>query len=380
MDPPAEKALIAAKNVMRDHFRARAKEQARGIVEQWKQEKIYPYEGEPENELQKTERQVFDITALNVATYLPKFDEAETKAKQLQLRLLRHAIETGPEEALRFLTEVLDLPQERRQVLAELLDRTTLSNIISATKLITDRLEFLQGLQELVFTKELKKLTKERKQLHRILSPNAWIFGEQYHLSVDDQNLTAVLREHLKLLGDETVVDDPVRRTDGSDGIIDIMFSRCIVQPGVVDREHLVVELKRPIVPIGTEEADQIESYATAVAEDARFRDTKTRWVFWVVSTDITTTIRRRATQRDRARGILYQSDDAPIVTIWVKSWSEILEDAKSRMRFFQERLGYTPDRDSSLLHLRTTYEKHVGELLTPRSGTKRGKSDASLL
>lgn len=75
-------------------------------------------------------------------------------------------------------------------------------------------------------------------------------------------------------------------------------------------------------------------------------------------------TIRRRASQRDRAKGILYQSDDAPIITIWVKSWAEIVEDAQARMRFFQEKLGYTPDRDASLEHLRNTYSKHVGELI----------------
>ena len=191
MDTAVEAAITAAKAAMRDHFRSRAEEQARGLVEQWKQEKIYPYENEPATEVERKERQVFDITALNVATYLPKFQDSEPKAKQLQLRILRHAIETGPEEALRFLTEVLDLPPERRQDLAALLDRTTLSEIISATKLITDRLEFLQGLQELIFSADFHKLTKERTQLHRILAPNAWIFGEQYHIAVDDQNLTA---------------------------------------------------------------------------------------------------------------------------------------------------------------------------------------------
>ena len=367
MDTAVEAAINAAKAAMRDHFRSRAEEQARGLVEQWKQEKIYPYENEPATEVERKERQVFDITALNVATYLPKFQDSEPKAKQLQLRLLRHAIETGPEEALRFLTEVLDLPPERRQDLAALLDRTTLSEIISAAKLITDRLEFLQGLQELIFSADFHKLTKERTQLHRILAPNAWIFGEQYHIAVDDQNLTAVLRKHKELLGEEIVIDDPVRREDGSEGVVDLMFSRCIAQPGVTDREHLVVELKRPSVPIGPKEADQIESYANAVASDPRFRDTKTKWVFWAISTDITDTIRRRASQRDRAKGILYQSDDAPIITIWVKTWAEIVEDAQARMRYFQERLGYTPDRDASLEHLRNTYSKHVGELIAAK-------------
>lgn len=367
MDPAVEKALTAAKTTIRTHFRNRAEEQARGLVERWKEEEIYPYVGDPKSIAEEQERQVFNIAALSVATYLPKFEDAEPKAKQLQLRLLRHAIETGPEDALRFLTEVLDLPQERRQELAALLDRTTLSNIISATKLITDRLEFLQGLRELVFNVDIKKLTKERSQLHRVISPNAWIFGEQYHLTADDQNLTAVLRKHLKLLGDDTVVDDPVKRLDGTDGIVDLMFSKSIVQSGVAEREHLIVELKRPSVDIGTKEADQIESYANAVAEDERFMGTRTKWVFWAVSSNIHPSVVRRASQKDRAKGILYQSDDAAI-TVWVKTWSQIIEDAAARMRFFEKQLGYTPDRDASIAHLSSTYAKHVGELFTKKS------------
>lgn len=362
LDDTTRPAVDEAKRLLRDHFRRRTEESARGLVDQWKQEKIYPYKDEPKSPAEEQERQVFNIAALNVNSYLPKFSEADPKAKQLQLRLLRHAIETGPEEALRFLTEALELPAERRQELAALLDRTTLSDMISATKLITDRLEFLQGLQELVFDADLQKVTKERSQLHRILAPNAWLFGEQYHLSADDQNLTNVLRKHLSILGDETVVDDPVQRTDGSQGVIDLMLSRCIVQPGVASREHLVVELKRPSVKIGTKEATQIQGYAIAVAADERFRDTTTQWVFWVVSTDIDPMVRHMSSQAGRPRGILYQ-DEAHNITVWVKSWAQVVEEAQARMRFFQERLGYTPDRDASIQHLQTAYAKHVGEL-----------------
>jgi hypothetical protein len=94
-------AIEAAKQVLRDHFRRRADEQAKGLVDQWKDEQIYPYQEEPRTEAEKQERQVFNIAALQVHTYLPKFAESEKQAKQLQLRLLRHAIETGLAEALR---------------------------------------------------------------------------------------------------------------------------------------------------------------------------------------------------------------------------------------------------------------------------------------
>jgi len=78
------------------------------------------------------------------------------------------------------LDEVLGLPLEKRQELIDLLKRTTLSAIISASAIIADRLEFLRGLETLIFDTDFKERTLERSQLHRLVAENIWIFGEQY--------------------------------------------------------------------------------------------------------------------------------------------------------------------------------------------------------
>src|SRR5580693_2260700 len=162
---------------MRDHFRQRASEKAAGLVEEWQRERVYPYQGQPETPVEEAERQVFNVVALNVNHFLPNFQESDEKTKRLQLRLLRHAVEHAPADLSKILTEVLELPIEKRQELADLLDRTTLAHIISASKIIADRLEFLQGLETLVFDSQLKHAVRERTQLHRIVAENAWMFG-----------------------------------------------------------------------------------------------------------------------------------------------------------------------------------------------------------
>ena len=151
LDAPTSKLLDAAKTTMRDHFRRRASEQAAGLVEEWQRDNVYPYQGQPVTPIEEVERQVFNVVALNVNHFLPEFQGADEKTKRLQLRLLRNAVESAPADLSKILTEVLDLPVEKRQELADLLDRTTLSHIISASKIIADRLEFLQGLETLVF-------------------------------------------------------------------------------------------------------------------------------------------------------------------------------------------------------------------------------------
>jgi hypothetical protein len=106
--------------------------------------------------------------------------------------MLRHAIEHSPSD-LQKLDEVLKLPKRKQQELATLLDETDLSGIISAAKLVADRLKFLQGLQVILFDHEAKDRLKERSQLHKILESNTWIFGEEFNLWASDRELTTVL-------------------------------------------------------------------------------------------------------------------------------------------------------------------------------------------
>ena len=363
LDTPTANVIAAAKAIMREHFRKRASEKAAGLVAEWQSENIYPYVGEPISEIEIVERQVFNVVALNVNHYLPAFSETDEKTKRLQLRLLRHAIESGPSDLSKILTEVLGLPENKRQELAGLLDKTSLSNIISASKTIADRLEFLQGLEILVFDKTLKHQVHERTQLHRIVAENSWMFGEQYHLSVDDQSLTEVLKAHLsdKM---QIEIDHPVLREDGKRGIVDLMFSRNIQLAGSEDREHLVVELKRPDVKIDSSALTQLESYAFAVAADPRFKGVPAKWVFWAISSDLDSYADRKANQTNMPRGMTFQSTD-PSITIWVKTWSQLINDCRSRLKFFAEKLNYAPDRDSSMEHLKTTYSKYLADLFS---------------
>jgi hypothetical protein len=167
----------------------------------------------------------------------------------------------------------LELPEKTQKELSKLLEDANLANVISASRLVADRLKFIHGLEALLFDVDSKKLLKERSQLHRMVAENnTWIFGEEFNLTVDDQSLTEVLRKHRKLIGDNVVIDQPVRRIDGKVGIIDLMLSRMVPQNHSDEREHLVVELKRPSVKVGADEITQVKKYAFTVADDERFR------------------------------------------------------------------------------------------------------------
>ena len=115
--------------------------------------------------------------------------------------MLRQAIERGPDELQKILTQVLDLPKKTRNEFSRLLEEADLANVISASRLVSDRLKFLSGIEHLLYDPETRGLLKERSQLHRMIAEgNTWIFGEEFALTVDDKGLREVLRKHREMI------------------------------------------------------------------------------------------------------------------------------------------------------------------------------------
>jgi hypothetical protein len=100
----------------------------------------------------------------------------------------------------KIIQEVLDLLTEMREDLAALLERVTLPAVINASKVVTDRLDFLRRLEILLFNPASKEQLLERSQLHKILQEHTWVFGEKFALSVSDKGLKEVLLKHLACL------------------------------------------------------------------------------------------------------------------------------------------------------------------------------------
>lgn len=363
LEPHLRGPLVEAKKALRAHFRSKQAQLARSVVEEWKRDNVYPYAGDPKGVIEEAERQVFDVVALNVHAYLPDFDKADPLNKRFSLRLLREAIEESPSAVQRIIQDVLDLPAEKREDLAQLLRRTTLGAVINASRTVADRLDFLRGLEILLFDPKTKEQLLERRQLHKILEDHTWLFGEEFALTVSDKSLTDVLRKHDQLLGRPKEPEVPVVVADGSTGIIDLMLSRRIPLSRAEEREHLVIELKRPTQAVDSGVADQVFKYAFAVAEDERFRDTKTRWVFWAISNEVSTDVRRRVRQKDRPVGLLHQDDDLKL-TVWVRSWSEVLEACRGRLQFFQDSLKYVADDESAVALLKRLHAKYLPPII----------------
>lgn len=361
LHPDLEALVSKGRETIRTHFRHRLAEKQRHIVARWKEEDIYPYKEKTNlTPVEEAERQVFDILGVNLEAYLPRFDEADQSSRKFTFMLLAQALRENPKSVQKIITEVLCLKVEDQESLAALLQNTPLSNIISTAQIVANRLDFLIALENLLFDKDTKEKLLERDQLHKILETESWIFDEQFALSCSEKRLEEVLELHINKLG-KRKDDDPVLREGGIQGRIDLMLSR-VNQPRHDERDYLIVELKRPSQKINSEILSQVESYAIAVAKDPRFHTDKTRWRFMIVSNEMDDHAKRKAKQRDRFKGLVF--DDSELnIEVWAFDWTEIISKARSRLQFINESLRYEADRDSATEYLLKTHKKFIPEI-----------------
>ncbi len=356
LDPVSTALIEAAKTKLREHFRNREVERSRDRIKEWVEASIYPYEGVAVDPIEINERQLFDVVALNLADYSADFEKSSQKQKKLVLQLIKAAIETSAENLLSILEKVVELPKERQNELADLLRKTSLTAVINAAKAVTDRLEFLRALQLLVFDPKSKRQLLERSQLHRIIAQETWIFGEQYNLMNDDEDLTSVLRSHIGLLGDNRDglgLSDPVLDANGKAAIVDLMLSCRVPMPTDDERKHLVVDLKRPSQLLNEDVLGQIKKYAKAVALDERFKHSKVEWDFVAVSNKFTLDAELEARQSGKSRGLIFELEDPIRVRVWAKTWGEIIQEAEGRLTFYKRRLEYQASDAEALGYLR---------------------------
>jgi hypothetical protein len=334
-------ALIGTvREQIKAHFRTREAERRAEQVQKWKADGDYPYAADPQTEAERAERETFDYVATTIARKIPR----SQIGRRTTLGLLKVAVTNEPSSVPRILDQLMPLPRREQDDLARLLDRTPMSKLIAANTILASRLDFLAAFREMAFDPATSKFVRERKELHKILEKELWVFGDEYTLLASDRGLDEVLDRHLAALRPETAPrrkGTAVRRGDGSRGIVDLMLSQ--QRRGVNRREHLVVELKRPAVTITQTEVAQLKSYADAVATDPQFHSINVHWDFWVISSDLDNTVTRDASEPGRAPGQIAGWDN---VRLWAKTWSQLIDDCETRLRHFKDALEYDASRE----------------------------------
>lgn len=359
MDEFLAGVLKQAKLIAKKYVRERLSFYSREFINELKREQIYPYRDAASDEVEVAKRQVFDIVALQINEYLPSFGDQNNTSKKLTLALVKEALENDTSNLQRILTEVIGLPNDKKEELSELLDKTSLVSIIDTMKEVTTRLNFLHGLELLIYDPEHSKKVLERKHLHKIVVNETWVFGDEYTYGADDLTLKNVLKQYLKDLGREDFEEVVASSSnDELKTIPDVCLWKQFNTGSINTNLNLVIELKKPTVDAGFEELKQIQSYAQKVIKDSRFPKENTKWLFILLTRDIKDEIEPQLSQQNREYGHVLQHANADV---WVLRWGNVITKAKQRYKYVKEKLNLNfHDNQEALELLRNKYKQYL--------------------
>ena len=276
-----------------------------------------------------------------------------TQAQQaVVFRLLKRAVEN--EDLLDILEEVAGLSDQDLEQFRNVLEKTTLQSIIRLSGEITGRLDFLTLLHGMVYG-EPSRYLRERTELHRILDPHCWLFGERFHLATSDKSFRSVIAAHRQKAGLAPAED--ISTVQGIDQIPDLFLASEREYGPHHPTEHLLVEIKAPKVRVGAKEVAQIRRYADVIRKSPQFDHESIEWHLYVVSSDISDSVDEDRHQDDRQAGILYTW---PNMTVWAFRWSEVIRRQRDELTLVTKHL----ERKSSELSLSEFLQDNFPEVL----------------
>lgn len=317
------------------------------FVKQLSEEHIIPSQRDyaiPEEDFKELVRQTYVIAP-------EMYTNLSDNNKRVTLGLMASLMMSNERNLLiKTIEGVYSLSEEQKDKLNDLLDRTTLGNIIDTVGEIDHRLQTLTDLEDIVYDKGKASTTLEVKHLQKILDNEFWVFGEQYRLVTTTEGQ---IREAIERLAkdDLGIIDYSVESSSKKE--LDLCLAKQIVTPqpdGLSKIHNIVVELKRPSVKIGKKELDQILTYKDHLLEEPICKSLNMSWDFILVgsdigSNDITEQINSAATHGEKSRGLIrknYEEDKQ--YKIYVRRWNDIINcEHRPRLEFLRSKLNISP-------------------------------------
>jgi len=315
-----KKVITFLKNLLSDLRKPYLLTQSDELLEELKEEKLIPnlpefgiYDEESYGDLLKT-----------IYTISPSLFVGKSKAEKKFICATFAGLLSNQDDILikTILEQLQELSEEEKNDLLDILQRSSLTNVLKTIKEIDHRLDVLNKLKFLI--SEHEKETLEVKHLQKILDENFWLFGEQFRLfSSTEGALKNVLVQYAK---DVLKIEDPLLETSPN-GEVDLFLTKTETS-GEIQR-NVIVELKRASIKLGKTQYDQIEGYMEKIIEQNLCNGENQYWEFYLIGKDyndhILNKIDSAKNHGEKSKGLSLNLKDGK-VKIYVRKWSDILE------------------------------------------------------
>lgn len=328
--------LSSADSFLRDARKAFLRRSKDVLIDHFEQKEIFPtYNDKNQWEVLKHTHLAETIGELyNIQPNL--FSGGTLEQKKIFVRLIDQLLDSSEAESLyQIIGQVLELDQEEKSELLNVLSSSRLSSVIKTATLIQDRYRALEQIKRLNWDNSLD--AKEVPHIQQFMERHFWIIGEEYSLVVAaEKDFEQALREFynkVRLKADSYKIDHADKNKE-----MDIFLVR---QDKYHNKIHnVVLELKHPRKKLGKKYVDQVMTYFEVIFSDPRFNASNMEWSYFLIGNDFDSTNYIEAQMENaRPHGIPSLIFKAKNHKIYAKRWSELITEVELRHQFLNDRL-----------------------------------------
>lgn len=330
LDPETEKLSGHIQSEV-DKFFADKYPVYRNFIQQLSADTFYPYRTKKAPSM--TAEAVFQQVAFAVENNYKLLHRAE-KLRKLVYALIERCLTYGELEAV--LGGFVDLKPEVYECFSKLIQKVELEEVLRFSSQVATKLQMLDFLHALNYS-ELAKSVKERKQLHKVVEKNLWLFGEEFNGTPplwSDKNLANTLDDlRQRFLGYTASEDDDNINSESPQEAKDIT-DLCFYNERLLsdtESEIVVVELKAPKVRLSDKELGQATKYAMQIdGHPGLPSNLKFRVI--LVGSAANSIIREKLGAMDHKRPSLLFATKSGRVEVHVQTWSGIIESNRRKL------------------------------------------------
>ncbi len=304
----------------------------------------YPGYFDLKNVASETQQIIFEQFAY-IAEQKFRLLEKNNKIKDVLYPLMARAISDG--NIIEILDNLLKTDKQTTDKFKKLLDVTDMESVVHFNSEIAEKIEFLDFLHELNYG-EISNYILERKQLHKIVEKQLWIFGESYNgvpnILWSDKKILKIFED----LRSQFMIYEPTKddenlvevKGEGLNDITDLFFTN---ERPMDDgsNEFMIVELKAPKCKISQKELTQIKKYAFAIESTASIPKHKTKYKLLLISADVTAQAKSEMKSLSAAYKVAFlieRKQDVDI-EIYMMTWAELINIQRTKLNYLSKHL-----------------------------------------
>lgn len=315
-------------------------------------DKNYPF-SQKEKEFNPVAASIFNQSSFVINEEIQLFKSTDS-TRAVIFKLLKKIIQNGDIEFI--INNVLGLSKENTQMLVELLDKSSLDEVVRLSSIMVDRESSLDLIHQITVSNTASN-TELWKKMEEIISQDLWMFGNEF-IESSNIRMDTNLKEMLTKLFQDMLIYKPTKKDNNLDleakpkvkKLEDILYSNEKIGWGNA-KEEIIILMKSPATILGQKELGNLDSLLYKLETESKYPKKNHEYKIYIITTKMSDFAKNSIFNSSYNEEFLYKMINKNDISIksYVLEWSELININRDKISVLSNHLNMNKSNAQNL-------------------------------